>query len=174
MRGKGPKRRKTSTSSGNAGGVTLLAQGKGTTKRTQKNPFDRHGNDEVEYFVREIKAGATRKGKPVWLIGWQGYGDDADTWEPIENLAGLEQDIKAFREAHEEKEKEIAEARKNKRKQPDEQVAGAEALAEAGCEKVVAGRARLWCGGVYGSSVDQWPEAQAGGSREVMMVVGGE
>ncbi|KAK3268810.1 hypothetical protein CYMTET_22717 [Cymbomonas tetramitiformis] len=32
-----------------------------------------------------------------WLIRWKGYGQAHDTWEPIENLAGLEDDIAKFR-----------------------------------------------------------------------------
>ncbi|KAK3270098.1 hypothetical protein CYMTET_21491 [Cymbomonas tetramitiformis] len=37
-------------------------------------------------------------GTPQWLIGWEGLSDKEDTWEPIEHLAGHEQDIAAFRE----------------------------------------------------------------------------
>ncbi|KAK3252474.1 hypothetical protein CYMTET_38226 [Cymbomonas tetramitiformis] len=96
-RGVGPKRRKPSDTD-----VVLVAQGKGPVKRTQKNPYDFTGSDNVTFKVREIKAEATQKGKPVWLIGWEGYDDKADTWEPIEHLAGYEQDIAAFRKSQEE------------------------------------------------------------------------
>lgn len=93
----GGKRRKTTSASREAQ-AGLRAQGKGLVKRTQKSPFDPHGSDDVTYQVREIKAEGTRFGKPSWLIGWEGYGDAADSWEPIENLAGHEQDIAQFRE----------------------------------------------------------------------------
>ncbi|KAK3249792.1 La ribonucleoprotein [Cymbomonas tetramitiformis] len=118
-RGKGPKRRKTDSE------VVLLAQGKGAVKRTQKNPFDCHGSDDVFFTVREIKAEAYSKGKPVWLIGWEGYGDDADTWEPIENLAGHEQEIHAFRKAREEKSS-TEQAQHTKKRKPVEDAEASE------------------------------------------------
>ncbi|KAK3257892.1 hypothetical protein CYMTET_33037 [Cymbomonas tetramitiformis] len=48
--------------------------------------------------------------------GWEGYGNDADTWEPIEHLAGHAQEIAAFRKAQEEKNAELAKASSAHRK----------------------------------------------------------
>ncbi|KAK3246174.1 hypothetical protein CYMTET_44280 [Cymbomonas tetramitiformis] len=90
-RGRGTKRKSSH-------GVTLVAQGKGIIKRTQLSPFDAAGSDDVEYVVRAIKAERLSGGTPQWLIGWEGLSDKEDTWEPIEHLAGHEQDIAAFRE----------------------------------------------------------------------------
>ncbi|KAK3272619.1 La ribonucleoprotein [Cymbomonas tetramitiformis] len=112
------KRRKT----GGSLECGLRAQGAGPVKRTQRTPFDPHGSDEFTYTIREIKAEGQRFGKPAWLIGWEGFDDTADTWEPIENLAGHEQDIAAFyRKREEARLVELAanEARK-KRKAPEE------------------------------------------------------
>ncbi len=103
-RGKGPKRRKTTSSSESP---QRLAQGAGSTKRTQNNPFDPHGNNEIFFQVRAIKAERKAAGKPQWLIGWEGFGDSADTWEPIEHLAGYEQEIAAFRAAQEKENHEV-------------------------------------------------------------------
>ncbi|KAK3271369.1 hypothetical protein CYMTET_20275 [Cymbomonas tetramitiformis] len=75
-------------------GVTLVAQGSGIIKRTQKSPFD---PDDIEYAVREIKAERLSGVTPQFLIGWEGLSDKADTWEPIEHLLGHEDDICAFR-----------------------------------------------------------------------------
>ena len=117
-RGKGAKRRKTSDAD-----VVLLAQGQGPVKRTQKNPYDLTGSDDTVFSVREIKAEAVRKGKPVWLIGWEGFTDNEDTWEPIENLAGHEQEIAAFRKDKEERSRVDAQNNRanKKRKTPSEQ-----------------------------------------------------
>ena len=92
----GAKRRKTSVFT-----PSLRAQGKGPVKRTQRTAFDPHGSDDTTYAVREIKAEGQRCGKPAWLIGWEGFDDSADSWEPIENLAGHEQDIASFRKREE-------------------------------------------------------------------------
>ncbi|KAK3234342.1 hypothetical protein CYMTET_55406 [Cymbomonas tetramitiformis] len=117
-RGKGAKRRKTSDAD-----VVLHAQGQGPVKRTQKNPYDLTGSDATVFSVREIKAEAVRKGKPVWLIGWEGFTDNEDTWKPIENLAGHEQEIAAFRKDKEERSRVDAQNNRanKKRKTPSEQ-----------------------------------------------------
>ncbi|KAK3267269.1 La ribonucleoprotein [Cymbomonas tetramitiformis] len=115
-RGRGSKRQ-------SASGVTLRAQGTGPIKRTQQSPFDPAGSDEVEYVVDTIKAERLSGCIPQWLIGWKGYSDAADTWEPIDNLVGHEQAIKAFRERRkEEAEEESASfaAKKKKRKEEAE------------------------------------------------------
>ncbi|KAK3256462.1 hypothetical protein CYMTET_34403, partial [Cymbomonas tetramitiformis] len=56
---------------------------------------------------------------------WEGFDDTAETWKPIENLAGYEQDITAFRKREEVRLAELAakEAR-NKRKAPEENRSG--------------------------------------------------
>ncbi|KAK3254091.1 hypothetical protein CYMTET_36682 [Cymbomonas tetramitiformis] len=116
-RGRGSKRQSSF-------GVTLVAQGKGAIKRTQLSPFDAAGSDDREYFVRDIKAERLSNGVPQWLIGWKGFSNKDDTWEPIEHLAGHEQDISAFRNrrkdevAAEEKE---ASAKKKRRQEEKDQ-----------------------------------------------------
>ena len=107
-RGRGPQPTK----------VKLVAQGKGTIKRTQQTPFDPAGSDEIEYRVREIKAErVARGGTAQWLIGWENFEDSKhDTWEPVENLAGHETTISDFRKRSRE-EKEEREAAANTRRQ---------------------------------------------------------
>ncbi|KAK3233617.1 hypothetical protein CYMTET_56095 [Cymbomonas tetramitiformis] len=116
--------------------VTLIAQGKGLVKRTQINPFDAAGSDNTFYSVREIKAEPVRGNTTQWLIGWEGFTDRDDTWEPIEHLARHEGDIRAFREQQKEKhEKCMAEeaARKKQRKEDnDRSVADNKAMAYCG------------------------------------------
>ncbi|KAK3246768.1 hypothetical protein CYMTET_43707 [Cymbomonas tetramitiformis] len=94
-RGRGPARAKARSSSS---GVTLVAQGKGLVKRTQQNPFDPAGSDETDYAVRVIKAERVKGDAAQWLVGWEGFSDKEDTWEPIEHLAGYEAEIREFRE----------------------------------------------------------------------------
>ncbi|KAK3265714.1 hypothetical protein CYMTET_25628 [Cymbomonas tetramitiformis] len=117
-RGRGSKRQSSFC-------VTLVAQGKGAIKRTQLSPFDAAGSDDREYFVRDIKAERLSNGVPQWLIGWEGVFNKDDTWDPIEHLAGHEQDIfSAFRNrrkdevAAEEKE---ASAKKKRRQEEKDQ-----------------------------------------------------
>jgi hypothetical protein len=66
-----------------------------TTKRSRKHAFDAVA--EGTYEVEAILAERTAKGKPEFLIKWQGYRDEDNTWEPLINLAGLEEKIAAFR-----------------------------------------------------------------------------
>ncbi|KAK3286867.1 hypothetical protein CYMTET_5583 [Cymbomonas tetramitiformis] len=120
-RGRGAVRSKASS------GVTLLAQGKGRVKRTQLSPFDPAGSDDNVYVVREIKAERLKGCAPQWLIGWQGYTDREDTWEPIENLAGYEVEIREFRERKKQEISEVEAEEIERKKQKREQEA-AEAI----------------------------------------------
>ena len=53
--------------------------------------------DEELFEVDRIKARKLENGHPVYLIAWKGYADEKhDTWEPLSNLAGIEQDVAAF------------------------------------------------------------------------------
>jgi hypothetical protein len=51
--------------------------------------------DEL-YEVETIKARRLSKGKPEYLIHWKGFEDKHDSWEPLDNLAGIEPDLAAF------------------------------------------------------------------------------
>ncbi|KAK3283897.1 hypothetical protein CYMTET_8424 [Cymbomonas tetramitiformis] len=108
----GGKRRKTSSTSSS---VPIRAQGKGLVKSTPRNAFDPHGSDDNTYTVRETKVEGRRFGKTSWLIGWEGYDGFADSWEPIENLAGHKQDITAFRKREEVRIAEATEATKKRK-----------------------------------------------------------
>ena len=80
----------------------LKAQGSGPTKRTPKGDFDGAAGNDI-YVVEKILGEGSAKGTPVYLIRWQGYGKEDDTWEPIENLAGMEEHIAQFRAVQREK-----------------------------------------------------------------------
>eukprot|EP00854_Cymbomonas_tetramitiformis_P015165 gene15165-biopygen15617 len=142
-RGRGAKQRKT------AGSSEVRAQGTGPVKRTQRNPFDPHGSDEFTYSVREIKAEGQRFGKPAWLIGWEGFDDSADTWEPIENLAGHEQDIAAFRQKEEARLAELAATNSQKRKatnqEPEQTRDDGDSNEEDGWVEGLGGRRKAEC-----------------------------
>ncbi|KAK3242712.1 hypothetical protein CYMTET_47616 [Cymbomonas tetramitiformis] len=60
------------------------------------HPYDRAGSDDVEYQVREIKAHRKCYGVDQYLVVWEGLATQHDTWEPVENLPGSEDDITAF------------------------------------------------------------------------------
>ena len=74
----------------------LKAQGTGPTKRTPKGEFDGAAGKDV-YLVEDILAERQARGAPEFLIRWQDYGAQDDTWEPLENLAGMEEHIARFR-----------------------------------------------------------------------------
>ena len=100
--------------------VKLVAQGKGRIKRTQQTPFDPAGSDDIVYSVREIKAERVAKGNAQWLVGWENFPDAKhDTWEPVENLAGLETLISEFRQQFKE-EQELLEAQTAEKKKSKE------------------------------------------------------
>ncbi|XP_054155053.1 chromobox protein homolog 1-like [Oppia nitens] len=42
--------------------------------------------EEQEFAVEKVVEKRNVKGKIQYLIKWQGYGDEENTWEPVENL----------------------------------------------------------------------------------------
>ncbi len=112
-RGKGPKPKSQTPK-------RLPPRGHGPIKRTPKHEFDHGDNSENIYDVESILAERIVKigNRPCeeWLIRWKGYGQADDTWEPIENLAGLEDDIAKFR--NERNNRETVRLGKRKRRTP--------------------------------------------------------
>ncbi|OAL36531.1 hypothetical protein AYO20_04147 [Fonsecaea nubica] len=43
--------------------------------------------EEPEYIVERILCQDDRKGKPLYLVKWEGYGDEECTWEPAEHFS---------------------------------------------------------------------------------------
>jgi len=80
--------------------------GQGPIKRTPRHEFDHRDNLDNIYDVDRILAERSVKidGQVVeeWLVRWKGFNASDDTWEPIENLAGLEDDIAKFRQDRDE------------------------------------------------------------------------
>ena len=54
--------------------------------RTLQTPFQH--TDDTLYTVEKITAVRWSGGARQWLVRWQGYGEQDDTWEPIEHLVG--------------------------------------------------------------------------------------
>jgi len=51
------------------------------------NPVSKIGDDVIgEYEVERILSKRRKHGKTEYLIKWQGYNSDDNTWEPTENL----------------------------------------------------------------------------------------
>ena len=78
----------------------MKPQGASGIKRTPKHFADKDDTDDNIYDVEDILDKAKRFGHDIWLIKWQGYPSKRNTWEPLENLAGLEGEIAAFEVAY--------------------------------------------------------------------------
>ena len=75
----------------------LKPVGKDKTKRTPKHIGDHIGDNETLFRVERIKDKSFFYGKERYLIQWKDWPDEQfDTWEPLEHLAGLEQEIAEF------------------------------------------------------------------------------
>jgi len=48
------------------------------------------GKDQEEFFVEKILEMHVKKGKDEFLVKWFWYPDDHNSWEPIENLSGVD------------------------------------------------------------------------------------
>ena len=57
-------------------------------------------NDDKYFLVEEIVDRRKVKGKYEYLIKWKGFTDEY-TWEPIENLENIKQDIEEYDEMYE-------------------------------------------------------------------------
>lgn len=51
---------------------------------------------EEEYLVEKLVEMKMEKGKKVFLVKWKGYSAKQNTWEPVANLKGFEEEMKAF------------------------------------------------------------------------------
>mmetsp|Transcript_49545 Transcript_49545/g.123174 ORF Transcript_49545/g.123174 Transcript_49545/m.123174 type:complete len:218 (-) Transcript_49545:346-999(-) len=85
-------RKSTNTSTQNA-----AHKPEGTTKkRTPQSAFDPASGKDI-YEPEEIVAVRTARGVTQWQqVKWVGYSSMANTWEPIEHLAGCEDMIAEF------------------------------------------------------------------------------
>ena len=60
---------------------------------------DASSEEEGVYTVQSVVAKRTarqRGGKVEYLVRWEGYGDKHDSWEPMENLSNLVEEMAAF------------------------------------------------------------------------------
>ena len=67
----------------------------GGIQRTPLHAYDKAANQDL-YNVQDIIAERQEKGVPKYLVRWEGFGPEDDTWEPIEHLAGAEDYIARF------------------------------------------------------------------------------
>ena len=83
----------------------LKPLGVGPIKRTPLSVGDPAASTTGVYVVAAIKAEAVRRGKPYFLVAWEGWTRDEDgtdtvkydTWEPVDHLPGVELTIEQFR-----------------------------------------------------------------------------
>ena len=82
----------------------LPAQGKGGRKRTPTSAFDPAAGaaiaaalePEKTFTVEKLVASRLKSGVKEYLVRWEGYGDKHDSWEPMENLSNLVEEMAAF------------------------------------------------------------------------------
>lgn len=56
-------------------------------------------DDEIEYVVEQILDRKMKKGKYMYLVKWEGYNNDHNTWEPEKNLTNCKKILKQFSES---------------------------------------------------------------------------
>ncbi len=68
-------------------------------QRKQPPPPPIEVEGDKEYIVAEILDNRRRYGKMQYLVRWEGYGPEEDTWEPIPNLEGSQEIVHEFHDA---------------------------------------------------------------------------
>ena len=71
--------------------------------RTLQTPFQH--TDDTLHTVEKIAAVRWSGDARQWLVRWQGYGEQDDAREPIENLVGCATFIRGFESRREEEDK---------------------------------------------------------------------
>ena len=104
--------------------------------RTPQTPFEQ--TDETLYAVDKIINMRFVKGSREYLVRWEGYSTSHDTWEPMDNLVGCAEQIRAYEKQREKEDKDAAALVLHKR-----QEAKAAAEAEAAALKARAAEAAL-------------------------------
>ena len=64
-------------------------------RRTPKHMADPHGGKDM-YTIETILVQRWVHGQKQWQVKWAGFDNEANTWEPIEHLAGCEDYIATF------------------------------------------------------------------------------
>lgn len=52
--------------------------------------------DEDIYTVEKIVSKKRLNQKTLYLVKWEGYGSDQNTWEPVQNLSNVKDMIKRY------------------------------------------------------------------------------
>ncbi len=60
------------------------------TEGFKENAVPENKAETSVYAVEKIIAMKTTKGVNIFLVKWEGYDSDANTWEPKENIEGSE------------------------------------------------------------------------------------
>jgi len=58
---------------------------------------------EEEWLVEAIRADRTRRGKKQFLVKWEGYGEDENTWEPVGHLENASDALAEYRKRKEQR-----------------------------------------------------------------------
>lgn len=66
---------------------------------------------ETFYEVEKILGKKfNKKGKPIYLVKWKGYGPSENTWEPLENLETVQDLVDEYEKTHKDTKKAITKA----------------------------------------------------------------
>ena len=55
-------------------------------------------DEDEEYEAEQIVSKKVHRGKALYLVRWKGYGEDDDSWEPLEQLTSCRELVAAFEE----------------------------------------------------------------------------
>jgi hypothetical protein len=72
-------------------------------QRQQQPPPPIEVDGEQHYEVADILDSRRRGRKVLYLVRWEGYGPENDTWEPIESLSGSKELLEDFHSAYPDK-----------------------------------------------------------------------
>ena len=113
--------------------------------RTPQTPFEQ-AEQEALYSVDKITSMRWEKGARQYLVRWEGYAASHDTWEPMENLVGCAEQIRAYERQREQDDKAAAEAAVARRQKAKDDAAAEQAALKETCRGVALRSRGAWTG----------------------------